>query len=187
MNLLLVVVSLLSLAVASSIEGSIAPQAATKELLPRFDYEPGDMLNRTMCFCQAKGLNLKQLPAFPYGFYNWTEDSNFAYHFKFQYYNHRFDRYVTAKGSEICETFAGTSDTYFYNHCLHWENLHRHFCILVEFVSPVPVKQENWKFCYNHYGDWMEAAWVKDSFSFDGGLRDLPRNQDYIAPPDLVD
>ncbi|KAL8686802.1 MAG: hypothetical protein Q9218_006858, partial [Villophora microphyllina] len=43
--------------------------AATQELVPRYDYEPGDTLNRTMCFC-GNDITLEQTDNDPAAFYN---------------------------------------------------------------------------------------------------------------------
>ncbi|KAL8774191.1 MAG: hypothetical protein Q9194_004099 [Teloschistes cf. exilis] len=94
MKLLLAIVTLLSLAVASPIEGSLPSlavaspiegrlpsQAAAKELLPPAYHGPGDVLNRTLCLCQIPGFSSEQTDSDPTAFKTFAEGSILGYAF----------------------------------------------------------------------------------------------------------
>lgn len=58
------------------------------DVVKRYDYEPGDELNRTMCFCTSDP-SLQQTDNDPFAFFNTTVDHHMMYVFEFAYYNHR--------------------------------------------------------------------------------------------------
>lgn len=71
--------------------GKLAAAAAPThhaDLAPRYDYEPGDMLNRTMCFCTTD-TSLEQTDNDPEVFYNTTLGHRMMNIYEFTYYNHR--------------------------------------------------------------------------------------------------
>ncbi|KAL8993580.1 MAG: hypothetical protein Q9188_007291, partial [Gyalolechia gomerana] len=81
------------LLVAVSMFKSIARQASATptndvNLAPHYDYEPGDHLKRTMCFCTSD-TSLAQTDNDPEAFYNTTEGHRMGFVYEFEYYNHR--------------------------------------------------------------------------------------------------
>ncbi|KAI4122765.1 MAG: hypothetical protein LQ338_005623 [Usnochroma carphineum] len=78
--LYLLILSFLNLVIA-------APTNTT--LVARKDYEPGDTLNRTMCFCTNDN-NFAQSDNDPYSFTSAPPDHKVAIVYDFDYYNHRY-------------------------------------------------------------------------------------------------
>ncbi|KAL8932128.1 MAG: hypothetical protein Q9211_006510 [Gyalolechia sp. 1 TL-2023] len=81
------------LLVAVSMFSGIAKQASGTpvndvNLSPRYDYEPGDELKRTMCFCTSDN-TIAQTDNDPESFFNTTEGHRMGYVYEFEYYNHR--------------------------------------------------------------------------------------------------
>lgn len=98
-NLLLAIIPLISLALSSPTEGSLPSReletpfkwqdATANKVLPRKDREPGDVLKRTLCFCQTPGFSSEQVDGYPTYFKNLTDDSILGYAFTMDYYNLR--------------------------------------------------------------------------------------------------
>ncbi|KAI4130089.1 MAG: hypothetical protein LQ338_001941 [Usnochroma carphineum] len=171
-----------------------APAAAAAptqyaDLVPRHDYEPGDMLNRTMCFCTTD-TSLQQTDNDPEVFYNTTFGHRMTYVYEFTYYNHRLGKtmQVTSR-DEICPTEDSPDDPYYHNKCLAWEDQDRDFC--ADFVLhdlPAGVVEKNWwRFCYLFRGDELDDPSKRDFFSLDKAKRALPRKRDWIEPVEEVE
>ena len=72
-----------------------APRFPHGVLEARYDYEPGDEIKRTMCFCTSDP-TLEQVDIDPFEFYNVSALHQMGYVYQFEYYNHR---YVTANAT----------------------------------------------------------------------------------------
>ncbi|KAL8910602.1 MAG: hypothetical protein Q9172_007814 [Xanthocarpia lactea] len=158
-----------------------------------YDYEPGDTLNRTMCYCVAgeDSNTMQQADWDSHVFLNTTSDRRINYIYQFDYYNHR------------CNTVD--DDAYNWNDCLDWEKQNVDKCAQFQ-LSPdfalgkfphredtwrdmrdgVKGKMLSWEFCYGFHGDKFDGRTPRDWFRFDGGKRGLPSKQDYVAPMYLV-
>ncbi|KAL8780017.1 MAG: hypothetical protein Q9213_006660 [Squamulea squamosa] len=88
-----------------------------------YDYEPGDKIDRTMCFC-TKDNSLDQLNNDPYTFYNVSENHQMGYVYQFQYYNHRLDRSFLVTDDKTCTTSPSpshASEPFWHNDCIKWQ------------------------------------------------------------------
>ncbi|KAL9582117.1 MAG: hypothetical protein Q9212_003479 [Teloschistes hypoglaucus] len=200
-NLLLAIIPLISLALSSPIEGSLPTReletpferqdAFANKLLPRKDREPGDVLNRTLCFCQHGGFDDEQVDGHPTFFKTLSGTSILGFAFTSDYYNHRLDRDASTDGKAICVSQPATNGMVgFYNSCLDWKHLQQKYCTTWTYgVQPEGIEQKRWEYCYEfkglnlHKPDPMAPL---NRFSFDGGLRDVPLVEDYYGPKELV-
>ncbi|KAL8711003.1 MAG: hypothetical protein Q9225_007193, partial [Loekoesia sp. 1 TL-2023] len=159
------------------------------DLAARYDYEPGDELKRTMCFCTSDN-SLEQTDNDPEAFYNTTLGHRMAYVYQFEYYNHRLDKRVLVESQpEICLTKDSPNDPYYHNTCLAWESQDRDFC--ADFVLdnlPLGIEKKNWwRFCYLFRGDELDDPNKRDFFTFDGGKRAIPRMRDTVETKEVVE
>ncbi|KAI4200266.1 MAG: hypothetical protein LQ350_004014, partial [Teloschistes chrysophthalmus] len=203
MKLLLALLPLVTLAMASPIVSlamasplvslamaSLFNPQEVESPLSRVDREPGDVLNRTMCFCQKPGFDSEQSDMDPTTFKTLTENSVLGYTFQFDYYNHRLDQTVTTEGNDFCVSKPVEDSLRFHNECLDWRTIQRHFCSTWRFGSlPEGITQKDWDFCYYFYGVGGVGGLglLGDHFSFDGGNRGVPSYEDYSAPTEVVD
>ncbi|KAL8730116.1 MAG: hypothetical protein Q9166_004315 [cf. Caloplaca sp. 2 TL-2023] len=164
----------------------------THALLPRYDYEPGDTLNRTMCFCTTD-TSLQQVSSDPYAFYNSTIDHEIGFVYQYHYYNHRLDVPFVLTAFNNCHTQDSPQDTYYHNRCLDWEHQSADFCAMFDISDRELPEGLSWtgrfvEFCYGMRGDTLDGGeeMVKDWFAFDRGKRDLPRRRDWLQPREVV-
>ncbi|KAL8932937.1 MAG: hypothetical protein Q9211_006048, partial [Gyalolechia sp. 1 TL-2023] len=164
-------------------------------LVPRKDYEPGDTLDRTMCFCtnnnnftQWKGTridhqNQDNLPSNPYAFEQVPEGHEVAFVYKFDYYNHRIDHHFSLHALDKCTTAANRQP----NACLDWQSQHRDWCHTF-FTADVPpkVKLHAWEYCYQFRGDSFHSPPHRDFWTFYKDKRGLPRQRDWIGDEEAV-
>ncbi|KAI4171189.1 MAG: hypothetical protein LQ343_004395 [Gyalolechia ehrenbergii] len=181
-------------------------------LVPRKDYEPGDTLDRTMCFCtnnnnftQWKGTrsdqpNRDNQPSNPYAFEQVPAGHEVAFVYKFDYYNHRsiqkmsrmlthettphsIDHHFSLHALDKCTTAADRQP----NACLDWQSQHRDWCHTF-FTADVPpkVKLHSWEFCYQFRGDSFNNPQHRDFWTFYKDKRGLPRERDWIGDEDAV-
>lgn len=73
----------------NTIDPDTPHRTASATLKPRYDYEPGDQLKRTMCFCTSDN-SLEQVDNDPFVFKNVSVEHQMGMYYKFEYYNHRF-------------------------------------------------------------------------------------------------
>ncbi|KAL8732607.1 MAG: hypothetical protein Q9166_002581 [cf. Caloplaca sp. 2 TL-2023] len=146
-----------------------------------YDYEPGDVLNRTMCFCTSDS-SLEQTDMDPFAFFNTTPGHQIGFVYQYQYYNHRLDKRFLISTNETCDTVRSSEKNppspYYHNKCLDWENQKEDYCAKFE-LSP---HDDTWEFCYLNRGDELDDPSKRDFFKFNGEKRAIPRKRDYIAP-----
>lgn len=184
---------ILQLLAAVALFQGIGTHAAAASLAPRYNYEPGDRLNRTMCFCTSDN-SLQQTDNNPTVFFNTSVGHHMAYMYEFVYYNHHIgESMILTSRPKTCATRPSEIDPYYHNDCLDWRVQKKDFCAVYEWPDNPkawwprnPEKRRPFRFCYLFRGDNL-LSWIKrDFFSFDGGLRGLPRQRDYIMPEDEV-
>ncbi|KAL9599699.1 MAG: hypothetical protein Q9219_003687 [cf. Caloplaca sp. 3 TL-2023] len=159
-------------------------------LFPRYDYEPGDELKRTMCFCTSDNA-LQQTDNDPEAFYNNTLGHRISYIYQYEYYNNRLKKRVRVESPPTaCLTHDSTEDPYYHNDCLSWETQDKDFChdfTLPDLPPDIYTKTgKTWRFCYLFRGDELDDPSKRDFFSFDGGKRAIPRMRDWIAGEEEV-
>ncbi|KAI4232943.1 MAG: hypothetical protein L6R40_007265 [Gallowayella cf. fulva] len=154
-----------------------------------FDYEPGDRLNRTMCFCTNDNY-LQQTENDPAAFFNVSVAHQMAYIYRFEYYNHYMDAQGLMTVSKKCYTKPNYKDPYWHNDCLDWKKQHEDFCVDFKFPnSKLPShvqKDRKWQFCYQMRGDTLTDPKNRDYFTFDGEKRGLPRVRDWVVSEDDI-
>ncbi|KAL8988243.1 MAG: hypothetical protein Q9177_002654 [Variospora cf. flavescens] len=163
------------------------------DLVPRHDYEPGDVLNRTMCFCTSDN-SLEQTDNDPEAFINIIAGHQMSYMYEFLYYNHRLDRsMILSSAPKICPTRGSDQDPYYHNECLAWEKQNIDICAeytwpnnTLPFTPPHPENIWWWQFCYLFRGDQLDDPKKRDFFTFDHGKRAIPRKRDFIVGPEKV-
>ncbi|KAL8958472.1 MAG: hypothetical protein Q9193_004478, partial [Seirophora villosa] len=192
MYLTVFILQLLAAAVLFQGIGTHAAPAAAS-LAPRYNYNPGDMLNRTMCFCTSDN-SLQQTDNDAAAFFNTTQGHHMAYIYEFLYFNHRLlESMILTSRPKTCYTRPSDIDPYYHNDCVDWRKQHKDFCGVYEWPNNPsapepgkPMQRRTYRFCYEFRGDDL-MSWVKrDFFTFDGGRRGLPRQRDYIMPEDEV-
>ncbi|KAL8767344.1 MAG: hypothetical protein Q9209_006107 [Squamulea sp. 1 TL-2023] len=157
----------------------------------RADYEPGDTLDRTMCFC-TKDNSLEQMNNDPYTFYNVSENHQMGYVYQFKYYNHRLDKTFLVTDDKTCTTSPSPSfgsEPFWHNDCIKWQSQTHDFCHTfdVDVKPTVGLSKKDWRFCYHFRGDDLTDGSKKDQFEFDDEKRDLPRRRDYVGTAGEVD
>ncbi|KAL8939525.1 MAG: hypothetical protein Q9216_003311 [Gyalolechia sp. 2 TL-2023] len=181
------------LLVAASVLKGVAKKASATpikdvRLAPHYDYEPGDQLKRTMCFCTSD-TSLAQTDNDPEAFYNTTEGHRMAYYYEFEYYNHRLDKHllVSSPGNS-CLTHDSTEDPYYHNDCIAWEDQEKDYCADFHLDGlPAGVSDQYfWRFCYLFRGDELDDPAKRDFFTFDGGKRAIPRARDWMKGKEEV-
>ncbi|KAL8728762.1 MAG: hypothetical protein Q9181_005226 [Wetmoreana brouardii] len=138
-------------------------------LVPRKDYEPGDTLGRTMCFCTNDN-KFTQAEGDPYSISVAPADHKVAFVIDHHFALHMLD---------VCTTNTTAKHS---NPCLSWQKQHHDWCH--EFhVDEVPrgVKYHSWKFCYQFRGDDFINPKHRDYWTFFMDKRGLPRKRDWIA------
>ncbi|KAI4181500.1 MAG: hypothetical protein L6R41_006585 [Letrouitia leprolyta] len=178
------------LLVAISLVQGIARQATATpindvSLVPRKDYEPGDELKRTMCFCTSDN-SLAQTDNDPTAFYNTSEGHVMGFTYDFEYYNHRMNKRMivqSRKDGNICPTEDSDQDPYYHNKCLNWKDQNEDFCanFPLSLDYNLGIANKSYTFCYLFRGDELDGD-KRDFFKFNGAKRGLPRKRDYIAP-----
>ncbi|KAL8835476.1 MAG: hypothetical protein Q9170_003309 [Blastenia crenularia] len=173
---------------------SLLPLAATSPinatLVSRKDYEPGDTLGRTMCFCTNNndftqwagapndGLKPAPPPASPYAFQSVPESHEVAFVYKFDYYNHRLDHHFALHALDKCSTASSKLP----NACLDWRSQHRDWCHTFHTAHvPEGVKYHQYEFCYQFRGDSFLDSKHRDFWTFYKDKRGLPRQRDWMA------
>ncbi|KAL8685562.1 MAG: hypothetical protein Q9224_005768, partial [Gallowayella concinna] len=193
------IMALLSLAFATH-NGShtVAPYAANHTATPPTaiheravlkDYEPGDKLNRTICFCTTDN-SLNQADNDPAVFYNVSVNHQMAYIYQFGYYNHKLDKHMLMSANDTCNTRPNYEDPYWHNECLDWDDQKKDYCVKFSFDNlpeGVDAKHKEWELCYFFRGDRLTDEKRRDFFKFDGEKRGLPRQRDWVVPDELVD
>ncbi|KAL8896023.1 MAG: hypothetical protein Q9207_007909, partial [Kuettlingeria erythrocarpa] len=181
--------------VARFVKLGVAAPGLANDIVKRFDYEPGDTLNRTMCFC-TNGANDQQTDINLEAFYPTDEEHQIRYIYEFLYYNHHLDRSMVITATETCLASLHPhteDDNYYHNACGTWEDRMEDFCgdyVFADLPSSLGVKKNTWRFCYRFRGDGFHTgAFVPhhDHFVFDGGDRELPRKRDWIEPTEVVE
>ncbi|KAL8710448.1 MAG: hypothetical protein Q9225_007284 [Loekoesia sp. 1 TL-2023] len=164
-------------------------------LVPHKDYEPGDTLGHTMCFCtnnnnftqwdgnRGGAADPKAPPSNPYAFQSVPENHEVAFVYKFDYYNHRLDHHFALHALDKCSTRPDRLP----NACLNWPSQHRDWCHTF-FTADVPrgIKYHSWEFCYQFRGDTFHNAKHRDFWTFYKDKRGLPRKRDWIGDEGLV-
>ncbi|KAL9011497.1 MAG: hypothetical protein Q9173_003660 [Seirophora scorigena] len=172
---------------------AVAAAATHAGLAPRYNYDPGDQLNRTMCFCTSDN-SLQQTDNDPTAFFNTSVGHRMAYMYEFVYFNHAIGKsMILTSRPKTCYTRPSDYDPYYHNACVNWRAQHKDFCATYEWPNgtlaywpPHPEKRRTWRFCYLFRGDDLIGYSKRDFFTFDGGKRGLPRKRDYIMPEDEV-
>lgn len=184
---------LAAVALSQGIGKHVAAAATAASLAPRYNYDPGDQLNRTMCFCTSDN-SLQQTDNDAAAFFNTSVGHHMAYMYEFVYYNHRIrEPMILTSRPKTCYTKPSDIDPYYHNDCIDWREQKKDFCAVYEWPDNPrawwpghPDRRRTYRFCYLFRGDDL-MSWIKrDFFSFDGGLRGLPRQRDYIMPEDEV-
>ncbi|KAL8867136.1 MAG: hypothetical protein Q9174_005856 [Haloplaca sp. 1 TL-2023] len=167
----------------------------TSLLAPRYDYEPGDTLTRTFCYCTTNPDTQDGLVDTKDSFQD-KPGQYMAFHYKFDYYNHRLDQTMSVTGDHSCSGMgelqpegSGTLGVQTDHRCLEWDNLSETYCHTFRFSElPEGINTDHdFEFCYFHE-DKARVAWdVGDNFKFDGDTRNVPSDRDSSAPPAEVD
>ncbi|KAL8811368.1 MAG: hypothetical protein Q9200_001862 [Gallowayella weberi] len=176
---------LLALALLSTLTTVTASNAT---LVRRKDFEPGDTLNRTMCFCTNSN-DFTQTNEDPYSLSHYPPHHQVAFVYNFDYYNHRLDHHFSLTAQDNCPT----SPTYWPGHhssrCLQHltKAQHKTYCNTY-YVGDLPeyVRIHDWKFCYGFRGDVFRNPKMRDYFEFFKDRRNLPRKRDWIADDEEV-
>ncbi|KAL8708759.1 MAG: hypothetical protein Q9220_006401 [cf. Caloplaca sp. 1 TL-2023] len=162
--------------------------ASNITLAPRYDYEPGDTLNRTMCFCSGKS-DLDQSDADPFVFNTFTFGDEIKTVYDYDYYNHRLDKTVRLTTDATCPFTDSKDDSYIHNACWDWRSQKADYC--ANFVLkdlPLGVSdQDTWRFCYLNRGDELDDPSKRDFFKFNGAERAIPRKRDWWAESEAVE
>ncbi|KAL8819605.1 MAG: hypothetical protein Q9223_002000 [Gallowayella weberi] len=183
--------SMLSLAAAALLPLAFANHNSSHTLAERAalkDYEPGDTLNRTVCFCTTDN-TLEQADNDPAVFYNVSVNHQMAYVYQFGYYNHKLDKHILMTAAQTCHTRPNYKDPYWHNQCLDWENQNHDYCVDYHFndlPAGADAKHPNWPFCYLFRGDRGTNENVRDFYKFDGQKRGVPKQRDWVVPADEV-
>ncbi|CAO1598267.1 hypothetical protein XANCAGTX0491_002037 [Xanthoria calcicola] len=172
----------------NTIDPDTPHRTASATLKPRYDYEPGDQLKRTMCFCTSDN-SLEQVDNDPFVFKNVSVEHQMGMYYKFEYYNHR--NWFTVSDQKTCHTEpGGDKDFYWHNYCLKWDTQNHDYCSRFTVDAPPAgiVAAHDWEFCYKFRGDSLATDEdTKDEFTFATDKRDLPRTRDMIAAEAEVD
>ncbi|KAL8800972.1 MAG: hypothetical protein Q9182_004807 [Xanthomendoza sp. 2 TL-2023] len=182
-KLLVAIAALLRLSSAAHNDSHTAVERAALK-----DNEPGDTLNRTICFCTTDN-TLEQADNDPAVFYNVSINHQMAYVYQIGYYNHRLDKHMLISANKTCHTRPNYKDPYWHNDCLAWENQHKDMCADFQFDNlpeGVDPKHHDWQFCYLWRGDRGTDEKKRDFFKFDGQKRGLPSQRDWVVPVDEV-
>ncbi|KAL8667741.1 MAG: hypothetical protein Q9168_007214 [Polycauliona sp. 1 TL-2023] len=171
----------------------VSPSGPTDSVVlkPRYDYEPGDTLARTMCYCTSDN-NIEQFGD-QYTFTNPPADHKMGYAYEFKYFNHRLMKSFTVTGEKICPTeadaAAGDNGTYYHNSCIDWQHQAGDYCgtFTVEHPPDGIKKDHEYVFCYHFRGDAfvLDEDW-EDSFEFQTDARVMPRVRDTITGEEEV-
>ncbi|KAL8729237.1 MAG: hypothetical protein Q9166_004858 [cf. Caloplaca sp. 2 TL-2023] len=156
-------------------------------LVPRKDFEPGDTLGRTMCFCTTSN-NFTQTPDDPYSLSQYPPDHEVAFVYKFDYYNHRLDHHFALHALDTCTTSPTRYPGHHSSPCLQWTKQRRTWChtFHVADLPPGRIKIHDWKFCYGFRADNFHNKKKRDFFEFFKDRRNLPRKRDWIATKEEV-
>ncbi|KAL8729358.1 MAG: hypothetical protein Q9166_004751 [cf. Caloplaca sp. 2 TL-2023] len=169
-----------------------AAKANRSTLIPRYDYEPGDTLNRTMCFCTSD-TSLEQVSFDPFAFYNSTSNHKMGFVYQYEYYNHRLNLPFSLTAFNECPMEKRATDPYYHNKCFSWQDQSADYCAdfdISERDLPDGLSLgRSVEFCYGMRGDPLDytVGGKKDWFTFDKDKRDLPGYRDYLAPKRVVD
>ncbi|KAL8712766.1 MAG: hypothetical protein Q9220_002974 [cf. Caloplaca sp. 1 TL-2023] len=196
-------ISLLGLGLLSTV--SIAFPTNTT-LKPRKDYEPGDTLNRTLCFCTNNN-DFTQVDDDPYKLETFPSGHKVAFSYKFDYYNHRLDHSFSLPVGDVCDTTCPKETIYedevcnspnrlhperftAKNPCFDWRSQHKDWCH-TWFVDDLPkgVNIHSWKFCYQFRGDNLMGKQGKhrDFWTFYKDKRGLPDKADWQGDKEHVE
>ncbi|KAL8950670.1 MAG: hypothetical protein Q9222_003307 [Ikaeria aurantiellina] len=194
---------LLGLGLLSTISSAL-PSNTT--LRPRKDYEPGDTLNRTVCFCTNSN-DFTQVDTDPYHLEAFPPGHKVHISYKFEYYNHRIDHSFSLHVPKVCETTCPKETIYenevcngpnrlhpkrhiAKNACLDWKSQHEDWCHtwFVD-VQPKGIKIHDWKFCYQFRGDSLSGHSGKhrDYWTFYKDKRGLPSKADWQGDEEQVE
>ncbi|KAL8883808.1 MAG: hypothetical protein Q9215_008005 [Flavoplaca cf. flavocitrina] len=173
-----------------------------------YDYEPGDELKRTFCYCTADPNNNDQTEWDPYTFLSSTTDRRMSYIYNFEYYNLRLNQRMVLECEDRCSSIE--DDQYTRNKCINWLDHNFKCCgqypldidpALGTFPhkgpykvwpprsqgNPIPGYQNfKYEFCYGMQGDTLKGK-QKDWFGFDEGRRGLPRKPDGVVPREEIE
>ncbi|KAL8635297.1 MAG: hypothetical protein Q9226_009367, partial [Calogaya cf. arnoldii] len=148
-----------------------------------YDYEPGDTLDRTFCYCTADPENNDQADFDPFTFLSTTDDRSMSYIYNFEYYNFRMNQRLVLECEGHCD--SKEDGGYFHNDCLAWQEQNFKCCgyfpldpdaALGNFDRPQDGLTSkgpevlSYEFCYDMGGDTLEGK-EKDWFRFDDGKR----------------
>ncbi|KAL8806902.1 MAG: hypothetical protein Q9182_001031 [Xanthomendoza sp. 2 TL-2023] len=177
--------------------------AINATLVRRKDFEPGDTLNRTMCFCTNSN-NFIQTNEDPFTLSHYTPHHQVAFVYNFDYYNHReihviqvnitprehsLDHHFSLTVQDNCPTMPTYWPGHHSSRCLQHlaKPQHKTYCNTY-YVGDLPygITIHDWKFCYGFRGDVFGNPKMRDFFEFYKDRRKLPRQRDWIADNEEV-
>ncbi|KAL8693090.1 MAG: hypothetical protein Q9218_002014 [Villophora microphyllina] len=178
---------LLSLLLHGFLHLSAAALVNATYLVPRADGEPGDTLDRMMCFCTDDN-GFTQAAGDPYEIAEAPPGHKVAFVYEFEYYNRVIDHHFALHYLDVCTTNVAAQTT---NPCLKWrDHKFKEYCHRF-YTKDVPkdLDKHNFEFCYGFNGDMLSKQPDKkhiDSFRLGKELRHVPRKRDWILSEEGV-